>query len=47
MISIFFMFLYGIGTGLAMLAAQYYGKGDCRAFAPGTEKMIKKFYEKK
>ena len=24
-----------------------YGKGDCRAFAPGTEKMIKKFYEKK
>ena len=30
MISIFFMFLYGIGTGLAMLAAQYYGKGDCR-----------------
>lgn len=28
MVSIFFMFLYGIGTGIAMLAAQYYGKGD-------------------
>ena len=28
MIGIFFMFLYGIGTGIAMLAAQYYGKGD-------------------
>ena len=26
MIGIFFMFLYGIGTGIAMLAAQYYGK---------------------
>ncbi|MBR3417007.1 MAG: pantetheine-phosphate adenylyltransferase [Clostridia bacterium] len=24
-----------------------YGKGDCRAFAPGTEEIIKKFYEKK
>ena len=30
MISIFFMFLYGIGTGIAMLSAQYYGKGDCK-----------------
>ncbi len=30
MIGIFFMFLYGIGTGIAMLAAQYYGKGDMR-----------------
>ncbi|MCR5592037.1 MAG: MATE family efflux transporter [Lachnospiraceae bacterium] len=28
MIGIFFMFLYGIGTGIAMLSAQYYGKGD-------------------
>ena len=28
LVSIFFMFLYGIGTGIAMLAAQYYGKGD-------------------
>ncbi len=28
MLSIFFMFLYGIGTGIAMLSAQYYGKGD-------------------
>ncbi len=26
--TILFMFLYGIGTGIAMLAAQYYGKGD-------------------
>ena len=28
MVGILFMFLYGIGTGIAMLAAQYYGKGD-------------------
>ncbi len=28
MLSVFFMFLYGIGTGIAMLSAQYYGKGD-------------------
>ncbi len=28
MVGIMFMFLYGIGTGIAMLAAQYYGKGD-------------------
>lgn len=28
MISVFFMFLYGIGTGIAMLSAQYFGKGD-------------------
>lgn len=27
-VGILFMFLYGIGTGIAMLAAQYYGKGD-------------------
>ena len=27
-VNLFFMFLYGIGTGIAMLAAQYYGKGD-------------------
>ena len=26
MVGILFMFLYGIGTGIAMLAAQYYGK---------------------
>ncbi|MCR4690306.1 MAG: MATE family efflux transporter [Lachnospiraceae bacterium] len=30
MIGILFMFLYGIGTGIAMLAAQYYGKGDLK-----------------
>ena len=29
-IGILFMFLYGIGTGIAMLAAQYYGKGDIK-----------------
>ncbi|MBR4760437.1 MAG: MATE family efflux transporter, partial [Lachnospiraceae bacterium] len=28
MVGILFMFLFGIGTGIAMLAAQYYGKGD-------------------
>jgi len=28
LVGILFMFLYGIGTGIAMLAAQYYGKGD-------------------
>ena len=28
MISVFFMFLFGIGTGLSILCAQYYGKGD-------------------
>ncbi len=28
LVSVLFMFLYGIGTGIAMLAAQYYGKGD-------------------
>lgn len=26
--SIYFMFLYGIGTGVSMLSAQYWGKGD-------------------
>ena len=30
LVSILFMFLYGIGTGIAMLAAQYYGKGDLK-----------------
>lgn len=30
MVGILFMFLYGIGTGIAMLAAQYYGKGDLK-----------------
>ena len=30
MTGIFFMFLYGIGTGIAMLAAQYFGKGDLK-----------------
>jgi Na+-driven multidrug efflux pump len=28
LVGILFMLLYGIGTGIAMLAAQYYGKGD-------------------
>ena len=30
MVGILFMFLYGIGTGIAMLAAQYFGKGDLK-----------------
>ncbi|MCR5417314.1 MAG: MATE family efflux transporter [Lachnospiraceae bacterium] len=30
MVGIFFMFLFGIGTGISMLAAQYYGKGDLK-----------------
>jgi len=30
MVGILFMFLYGIGTGIAMLSAQYYGKGDMK-----------------
>ncbi|MCR4706837.1 MAG: MATE family efflux transporter [Clostridiales bacterium] len=29
--SILFVILYGIGTGVTMLSAQYYGKGDLRA----------------
>ena len=29
-VSILFMFLYGIGTGIAMLAAQYFGKKDMK-----------------
>ena len=29
--SILFMILYGLGTGVTMLSAQYYGKGDIRA----------------
>lgn len=29
--SILFMVLYGLGTGVTMLSAQYYGKGDFRA----------------
>ncbi len=28
--SIYFMFLYGIGTGVSMLSAQYWGKGDSK-----------------
>ena len=30
LVGILFMFLYGIGTGIAMLAAQYYGKNDLK-----------------
>ncbi len=30
LVGIFFMLLFGIGTGIAMLAAQYYGKGDLK-----------------
>ena len=29
--SILFMVLYGLGTGVTMLSAQYYGRGDLRA----------------
>ena len=29
--SVLFMILYGLGTGVTMLSAQYYGKGDMRA----------------
>ena len=29
--TVLFMLLYGLGTGVTMLAAQYYGKGDMRA----------------
>ena len=29
--SILFMVLYGLGTGVTMLSAQYYGKGDLKA----------------
>ena len=29
--SILFMFYYGLGTGITMLCAQYYGKGDMKA----------------
>ena len=29
--SVFFMVLYGIGTGVTMLCSQYFGKGDMRA----------------
>ena len=29
--SVLFMILYGLGTGVTMLAAQYYGKGELRA----------------
>lgn len=29
--SVLFMILYGLGTGVTMLGAQYYGKGDMRA----------------
>ena len=30
LVGVLFMLLYGIGTGIAMLAAQYYGKGDLK-----------------
>lgn len=30
MVGILFMFLYGIGTGIAMLAAQYFGRKDMK-----------------
>ena len=29
--TVLFMILYGLGTGVTMLSAQYYGKGDMRA----------------
>ena len=29
--SVLFMIFYGLGTGVTMLATQYYGKGDMRA----------------
>ncbi len=29
--SVLFMFYYGLGTGVTMLASQYYGKGEMRA----------------
>ena len=29
--SVLFMVLYGLGTGVTMLSAQYFGKGDLRA----------------
>ena len=29
--SVLFMILYGLGTGVTMLSAQYFGKGDMRA----------------
>lgn len=29
--SVLFMFFYGLGTGITILSAQYYGKGDMRA----------------
>ena len=31
--SVLFMIFYGLGTGVTMLATQYYGKGDMRAIA--------------
>ncbi len=33
LVGILFMLLYGIGTGIAMLAAQYYGKGDMKTIS--------------
>lgn len=30
-VTVIFMFLYGIGTGVSMLSAQYWGKGDTHA----------------
>ena len=29
--SVLFMILYGLGTGVTMLSAQYFGKGEMRA----------------
>ena len=29
--TVLFMILYGLGTGVTMLSAQYFGKGDMRA----------------
>ena len=29
--NVLFMILYGLGTGVTMLSAQYFGKGDLRA----------------
>ena len=29
--TVLFMILYGLGTGITMLSAQYFGKGDMRA----------------
>ena len=46
MIGIFFMFLYGIGTGIAMLAAQYYGKGDLKTIEKMPENTFDEIVDK-